>query len=133
MFFKPLFKAQPTSFFWDFFLALRWVTAADLVPVNLLQSCSVSIQLQRQAAGRGYDTEPELWRHLDSAAEEDVRRKEGQTEILGTEEGGECFSGEAWCCVNISSDVTAEGKNPCWWEGRAALIRENALSVFLWQ
>lgn len=35
----------------------------------------------------------------------------GQTEILDPEVE-ECFSGEAWCCVNISSDVTTEGKIP---------------------
>lgn len=33
------------------------------------------------------------------------------------------FLGEAWCCVNISSDVTT-GKNPCFWEGWAVLVRE---------
>lgn len=40
------------------------------------------------------------------------------------------FWGEAWCRVNISSDVTAAGKNPHCWEGQAALIREKALSVY---
>lgn len=33
----------------------------------------------------------------------------------------ECFRSpsprEAWCCVNVSSDVTTKGKNPRCWEG----------------
>lgn len=41
------------------------------------------------------------------------------------------FLGEAWCCVNISSDVTTEGKIPAVGEGQAVLIRENALRVCL--
>lgn len=52
----------------------------------------------------------------------------GQTGILDPEEE-ECFRGEAWCCVNISSDVTTEGKIPAAESARSVLIRENALSV----
>lgn len=33
--------------------------------------------------------------------------------------------GEAWC-VNVSTDMTTEGKNPCCWEGQAGRRREKS-------